>query len=70
MSHFFQTLFTVDDDYYTSVLMIDSLLKKSESILLLKRPLTHYWTSPLNLVWVGLTQVWFDIGRTHILHTP
>ena len=42
------TLFSFSYDYYTSARMVASQLNH-QIILLLKRPLTHYWTSPLIL---------------------
>ena len=41
-----QLLFSFGYDYYTPARMVTSQLNH-QIILLLKRPLTHYWTSPL-----------------------
>ena len=40
------TLFSIGYDYYASARMVASQLNH-QIILLLKCPLTHYWTSPL-----------------------
>ena len=48
------TLFSLGYDYYASARMVASQLNH-QIILLLKRPLTHYWTSPLK---VGIPLDW------------
>ena len=46
------TLFSFGYDYYASTRMVASQLNH-QIILLLKHPLTHYWTSPLNFLFTS-----------------
>ena len=60
------TLFSLGYDYYASTRMVASQLNH-QIILLLKRPLTHYWTSPLMKNLLKMNDSSFLSGKSQII---